>query len=161
MTAHTEVDRAWHTVLSTDVRAAPSLLSLGMESWPGELRVSACVMVCVCVCVWWCVCVWERERKWVCSQHCCGDSDSERQTGKQREASGKVPPPPLPSYAALKSLWLCQFSACVCVCLCPSVWEKDALCMVVQLCEVTMLLVRPYFKACDSWSAPASTDPLG
>ena len=54
MTAHTEEDRARHTVLSTDVRAAHSLLSLGTESesaW-GAQRVCMCggVQVCVCEC---------------------------------------------------------------------------------------------------------------
>lgn len=40
----------------------------------------------------------------MCSQHCCGDSESERQTGKESKAPGKDPPPPSPSNTALKTL---------------------------------------------------------
>lgn len=74
-------------MLSIDVRAAHSLMSLGTESWPGELRESACVCVSVCVVSTAVETVSQRgrqerrERPWVESLHLF-----------------------LPSYAALKDL---------------------------------------------------------
>lgn len=95
MAALTEVDRVWHTVLSTDVTAARTHCCLWEWSHgPGSSE---------SLHVWWCVCM--------CSQHCCGDNESERQTAKQRPLV--VGPPPSPSCAALKSLCVSFMSVCV------------------------------------------------
>lgn len=78
----------------------------------------------------------------VCSQHCCGDNESERQKRKQKEALSSIPPPFLPSCGALKILRLCQL--CGRVCMCPRVRGKDA--SAIRACEVTVLLVRLYLR---------------
>lgn len=96
----------------------------------------------------------------MCSQHCCGDSESEKQTENQREAPG-CPSTSLADIAASKSFQLCLLYASVCASESLSAQEQNMSCMIVQVYEITTLVAGPYFKSCDSWSAPAYADLLG
>lgn len=73
----------------------------------GAQRACMCDGVCVCTCVW------------MCSQHCCGDSESEKQTENQREAPGC----PSTSLAPICSLEELSIVSVVCFCVC--VWEFE------------------------------------
>lgn len=118
--SHTEGDRAWHRVRSTDVKAASSLLSLWTESQPVRVRLCECVNSLQ---MW---AQWVREAK----------------------MKGERPLLHLRSFLQLCAAW-----KILCVLFMPmhgylSAWGHNA-------------PRQTLFKVCESWSAPASKDPLG
>lgn len=113
----------------------------------GAQRVCMCDGVCVRVCE--------------CAVSTVVETVSQRSRQKTRERPLVVPPPPLPRYAASKSFQLCLLYASVCASESLSAQEQNMSCMIVQVYEITTLVAGPYFKSCDSWSAPAYADLLG
>lgn len=77
--------------------------------------VVACGAQRVCMCDGVCMCVW------MCSQHCCGDSESEKQT--ERENQREAPGCPSTSLAPICSLEELSIVSVVCFCVC--VWEFE------------------------------------